>query len=167
MLLLSAPQVATPSELHLNICPDDPPEGICLFPGVVGWVYTVLVSVELIVIIPAALAIETLLPAFISIVLAEEPSKVYRLVPSVAPVSNLIASELLTLVAVAALPPIDKLATGVVLATINGAVPVAIEELITPSVAMPSTNDNSCEEYPAGIAPATGVIKVHPIGLIN
>ena len=104
--MLSAPQVATPSELHLNICPDDPPEGICLFPEVAGWVYTVLVSVELIVIIPAALSIETLLPAFISIVLAEEPSKVYKLVPSVVPVSNFNDNEFATFEAEVAPPAV-------------------------------------------------------------
>lgn len=36
---MSAPQTAVPSEPHLRICPLEPPEGICLFPLLVGCVY--------------------------------------------------------------------------------------------------------------------------------
>ena len=111
VVLLSEPHVAVPSALYLNICPDAPPEGICKFPEVVGWVYTVFVSVELIVIIPAALVNVTLVPAFISIVLAEEPSKVYKFVPPVVPVSNFSDNELFTFDAVDALPEKDVAVT--------------------------------------------------------
>ena len=62
-VLLSEPQAAVPSADHLNICPLEPPLGICLFPEVVGCEYTVSLAAIVTVSLVASGVNVTLAPA--------------------------------------------------------------------------------------------------------